>query len=175
MRVLWVTLTTVGEQRKKAFSLDAVAEELLFVTGPVVVAAIIVTTSASTGLLVTAAVVLIGMMGLTTSAVSAAQVGAVTTAKRSHRPLRQPGFVRVLVVLIAVGGVLGVVEIAAPALAEEQAAVAASGWLLAAFAAGSAIGGLIYAFSVVSWTVRSRRQNSLPSGSASTTHVASAG
>lgn len=143
MRVLWASLTTVGEQRKKAFSLDAVAEELLFVAGPVVVAAIIVATSASTGLLVTAAVVLIGTIGLTTSSVSGAQVGSVSTAMRAHRPLRQPGFTRVLLVLVAVGGVLGVVEIAAPALAEEQAAVAASGWLLAAFAAGSAIGGLV--------------------------------
>lgn len=144
MRVLWASLTTVGEQRKKAFSLDAVAEELLFVAGPVVVAAIIVATSASTGLLVTAAVVLIGTIGLTTSSVSGAQVGAVSTAMRSHRPLRQPGFTRVLLVLVAVGGVLGVVEIAAPALAEEQAAIAASGWLLAAFSVGSAIGGLVY-------------------------------
>lgn len=144
MRVLWASITTVGEQRKKAFSLDAVAEELLFVAGPVVVAAVIVATSASTALLVTAAVVLIGTIGLTTSSVSGAQFGSVSTAMRSHRPLRQPGFTRVLLVLVAVGGVLGVVEIAAPALAEEQAAVAASGWLLAAFAAGSAIGGVVY-------------------------------
>ena len=144
MRVLWASLTTVGEQRKKAFSLDAVAEELLFVAGPVVVAAIITATSASTALLVTGLVVLIGTIGLTTSAVSGAQVGAVLTAMRSHRPLRQPGFTRVLLVLVAVGGVLGVVEIAAPAVAEQQAAVAASGWLLAAFAVGSAIGGVIY-------------------------------
>ena len=144
MRVLWASLTTVGEQRKKAFSLDAVAEELLFVAGPVVVAAIITATSASTALLVTALVVLIGTIGLTTSSVSGTQVGAMLTAMRSHRPLRQPGFTRVLLVLVAVGGVLGVVEIAAPALAEEQAAVAASGWLLAAFSVGSAIGGVIY-------------------------------
>lgn len=144
MRVLWASLTTVGDQRKKAFSLDAVAEELLFVAGPVVVAAIITATSASTALLVTGLVVLIGTIGLTTSAVSGAQVGAVLTAMRSHRPLRQPGFTRVLLVLVAVGGVLGVVEIAAPAVAEQQAAVAASGWLLAAFAVGSAIGGVIY-------------------------------
>ena len=67
MRVLWASLTTVGEQRKKAFSLDAVAEELLFVAGPVVVAAIITATSASTALLVTGLVVLIGTIGLTTS------------------------------------------------------------------------------------------------------------
>lgn len=144
MRVLRASLTTPGDQRKKAFSLDAVAEELLFVVGPVIIAAIIVATSPSIGLLVTAAVVLVGTTALTTSPVSGAQHGTVTPAVRSHRPLNQPGFTRVLWVLTAVGCVLGAVEIVAPALAEQQDAVAASGWLLAAFAAGSAIGGLIY-------------------------------
>jgi hypothetical protein len=136
--------------RKKAFSLDAVAEELLFVAGPVIIAAIIVATSPSIGLLVTVVVVLIGTIGLTTSAVSGAQHGTPTTAARSHGPLSQPGFTRVLFVLIAVGCILRAVEIVSPALAEKQNAVAASGWLLAAFAAGGAIGGLIYGH--VRWT-----------------------
>lgn len=50
----------------------------------------------------------------------------------------------VLTVLLGVGGVLGVAEIAAPAIAKQLDAVAASGWLLAAFAGGSALGGLLY-------------------------------
>lgn len=144
MRVLWASLTALGDQPKKAFSLDAVAEELFFVAGPVAIAAIIVATSPSIGLLVTAAVLLVGTIGLTTSAVSGAQHGTATPTPRTHRPLKQPGFTRVLVVLTAVGCVLGTVEIVAPALAEKQNAVAVSGWLLAAIAAGSAIGGLIY-------------------------------
>lgn len=145
MRVVWSSLTEAGPQREKAFSLDAVAEELLFVGGPVAVTAIIVAAGPGAGLFVTAGVGLVGAAGLITSRASAAQSGRPPVAREHRsRPLAVPGFARVLVVLTGVGAVLGVVEIAAPALAEEQGAVAATGWLLAAFAAGSAAGGLLY-------------------------------
>lgn len=57
MRMIWASLTTAGDQRTKAFSIDAVCEELLFVAGPVVITAVIVASSPSTGLWVTAAAV----------------------------------------------------------------------------------------------------------------------
>ncbi|WP_223694927.1 MFS transporter [Leifsonia poae] len=142
--MVWSSLTTAGRQRSRAFSLDAVCEELLFVAGPVIVTAIIVTTSPSVGLWVTAGAVLVGTVGMTSSRSSRALRGSGEAAGRGDRPLRQPGFARVLIVLLGVGGVLGVAEIAAPAVAEQHGAIGASGWLLAAFAAGSAIGGLIY-------------------------------
>ncbi len=145
MRVVWSSLTDAGPQREKAFSLDAVAEELLFVGGPVAITAIIVASSRSVGLFVTAGVGLVGTLGLITSRASAALSGTPPRAREHRaRPLVVPGFLRVLVVLTGVGAVLGVVEIGAPALAADEGAVAVSGWLLAAFAAGSAAGGLLY-------------------------------
>ncbi|MFF2778573.1 MFS transporter [Streptomyces sp. NPDC058052] len=144
MRMVWASLTTAGDQRTKAFSLDAVCEELLFVAGPVIITAVIVTSSPSTGLWVTAAAVSLGTAAMTSSASSRALRGTGGSAAQGDRPLRQPGFARVLVVLLGVGGVLGVAEIAAPATAAEHDAVAASGWLLAAFAGGSALGGFLY-------------------------------
>lgn len=144
MRVIWASLTEPGEQRKQAFSVDAVAEELLFVVGPVVIAGVVASTSAAIGLVLTAVVVLVGTVGITTSAASRAQSPTMSDAAALHRPLRQPGFIRVLVVLVGVGCVLGVAEIAAPAVAERHGWVAGSGWLLAAFAVGSATGGVLY-------------------------------
>ncbi|WIB65793.1 MFS transporter [Curtobacterium sp. MCBD17_040] len=144
MRVIWASLTDQGEQRKQAFSLDAVAEELLFVIGPVVIAAVITATTAPVGLVLTAVVVLVGTVGITTSTASRAQTPNAGVTTKAERPLGQPGFPRVLLVLVGVGCVLGVAEIAAPAVAEAHGSVASSGWLLAAFAAGSAIGGVLY-------------------------------
>ncbi|WP_331749905.1 MULTISPECIES: MFS transporter [unclassified Streptomyces] len=144
MRMIWASLTTAGDQRTKAFSIDAVCEELLFVGGPVIITAVIVATSPGTGLWVTAAAVSLGTAAMTSSASSGALRGTGEKAARGDRPLRQPGFARVLIVLLGVGGVLGVAEIAAPAVAEQRDAVAASGWLLAAFAGGSALGGFLY-------------------------------
>lgn len=145
MRVVWSSLTRPGPQREKAFSLDAVAEELLFVGGPVAITGIIVATSPSVGLYITAGVGLVGTLGLITSRASAALSGNPPRAREHRtRPLAAAGFVRVLVVLTGVGAVLGVVEIGAPALATQHDAVPAAGWLLAGFAAGSAAGGLLY-------------------------------
>ncbi|MEU0074682.1 MFS transporter [Streptomyces sp. NPDC006332] len=144
MRMVWASLTTAGDQRTKAFSIDAVCEELLFVGGPVIITSVIVASSPSTGLWVTAAAVVFGTAAMTSSASSGALRGTGGSGARGDRPLRQPGFARVLIVLSGVGGVLGVAEIAAPAVAAQRDAVAASGWLLAAFAGGSALGGLLY-------------------------------
>ncbi|MEV4251367.1 MFS transporter [Streptosporangium canum] len=144
MRMIWASLTTAGDQRTKAFSIDAVCEELLFVAGPVIITAVIVASSPSTGLWVTAAAVSLGTAAMTSSASSGALRGTGGGVARGDRPLRQPGFARVLIVLLGVGGVLGVAEIAAPAAAAQHDAVSASGWLLAAFASGSALGGFLY-------------------------------
>ncbi|MER7404856.1 MFS transporter [Streptomyces sp. NPDC000070] len=144
MRMVWASLTTAGDQRTKAFSIDAVCEELLFVGGPVIITAVIVASSPSVGLWLTAAAVSFGTAAMTSSASSGALRGTGGSGARGDRPLRQPGFARVLIVLLGVGAVLGVAEIATPAVAAQHDAVAASGWLLAAFAGGSALGGFLY-------------------------------
>lgn len=79
MRMVWASLTTAGDQRTKAFSIDAVCEELLFVGGPVIITAVIVASSPSIGLWVTAAAVSLGTAAMTSSASSgrcAGQEGA---------------------------------------------------------------------------------------------------
>lgn len=58
MRVLWASVTPAGPIRTRAYSVDAVAEELTFTTGPVITAAIIAATSPLAGLLEHGAVVL---------------------------------------------------------------------------------------------------------------------
>jgi MFS family permease len=144
MRAIWSSLTVPGDQRRKAFSLDAVSEELLFVAGPVVITTVITTASPSTGLVLTAVTALIGTLGMVLSRASRSLAWVKLPRARGDQPLRQPGFARVLLVLAGVGGVVGVVEIAAPAFAIEYGSVELSGWLLAAFAAGSALGGIAY-------------------------------
>lgn len=144
MRVLWAAVTPEGPLRTRSYSVDAVAEELTFTTGPVVIAAIIATTSPLTGLLVTAAVVITGTLGMTSGAVSVQQKGSPHRLPPKDKPLSQQGFAPILVILLGVGVVLGAVEVAVPAYADRQNSVALAGWLLSAFAAGSAVGGLLY-------------------------------
>jgi hypothetical protein len=151
MRAAWTSITSPGDERTRALSLDATAEEVVFIVGPVVAASLSAAFSPSSALLAATIALLIGTLGLTTSKVSATLGGRAheTIDTRGARPLRQPGFARVLVVLFGVGVVLGAIEVVAPAVAVGDHHRGTSGWLLAALSVGSVIGGLVYGH--VSW------------------------
>lgn len=145
MRAYWASLTHGTALLAKAYSLDAVAEELLFVTGPLLVGLVVAVAPAAIALLGAAVVSLVGtllMVRWTASAAPPARAQSVVV--RTDQPLRQPGFPPLLVALIGVGVVLGTVEVAAPAFADHHGSRAATGSLLAALSIGSAVGGLLY-------------------------------
>lgn len=151
MRTAWASITSPGDQRTRALSLDATANEMVFIVGPVIAASLSAAFSPSSALLAATIALLIGTLGLATSRVSGTLRGRahapITPA--GPRPLMRPGFARVLVVLFGVGVVLGTIEVVAPAVAVGAHNRAASGWLLAALSVGSALGGLVYGH--VSW------------------------
>ena len=124
---------------------------MVFILGPIIAASLSAAVSPSSALLVATIGLLIGTLGLTTSRLSAGFAGRANDllVPAGPRPLRRPGFARVLVVLFGVGVVLGAVEVIAPAVAVEDHHRGASGWLLAALSVGSVIGGLLYGH--VSW------------------------
>lgn len=144
MRTIWRESTSEGTQRTRALSLDAIADDAVFIVGPVLTANLAAIFSANSALLVAATAVLVGTLGMTTSPASRGLRGEARTPGRTHGPLRRPGFVRVLVVLWGVGMVLGTVEVAVPALSLAHRDEAAAGWLLAGLSVGSAVGGLLY-------------------------------
>jgi predicted MFS family arabinose efflux permease len=151
MRTAWTGITAPGDQRTRALSLDATADEVVFIVGPVVAASLSTAFSPSSALLAAALALLVGTLGLTTSGVSGTLRGRAheKAGTSGPRPLGRPGFARALVVLFGVGGVLGTVEVVAPAVAVGADHRTASGWLLAALSVGSALGGLVYGH--VSW------------------------
>lgn len=145
MRVVWGSITPTTALRTRAYTLDAVAEELLFTVGPLVVAVVVAVASPAAALLVAAAASVVGTVTMTSSSASRALIGSsVTKATISGRPLRQRGFRPVLVALVGAGIILGVIEIAASAFAVDAGSRELAGPLMAGFAGGSAIGGLAY-------------------------------
>jgi Major Facilitator Superfamily len=146
MRTAWTSITSPGDQRTRALSLDATADEVVFIVGPVIAASLSTALSPSSALLAATIALLIGTLGLTTSQVSGKLRGRANepTAAAGPRPLRRPGFARVLVVLFGVGFVVGTIEVVAPAVAVGDHHRGASGWLLAAMSLGSALGGVAY-------------------------------
>ncbi|MFT2753273.1 MFS transporter [Clavibacter sp. Sh2088] len=155
MRVVWAALVPDPGMRTRAYSLDAVGEEVVFTVGPLIVAALVAVADPEVAVLASAAATMLGTLGMTSSPLSRAQgarpvpppgarAAGGRAGGRSADPLRQPLVIPLLVTLLGVGAVLGSVEVAVAALAERAGGTALAGPLLAAFAAGSAVGGLAY-------------------------------
>lgn len=148
MRALWVALTETPEQRRRAFSLDAVVQESLFTLGPVLVGGLIAWADPILALVVTAALILTGSIGLATSP-AARQHGTGTGTEDQARgsligPLRRPGFLPVLIAIAGIGLALGILEMSVAARALHSGHPASAGYLLALLSLGSAIGGLLW-------------------------------
>jgi MFS family permease len=144
MRALWADALR-GPSLAAAYSLESVVVELCFVLGPLLVASLTVVLGPSAPVLASAA--LAGVGGLWLSVTS--RVGAVQPHGERHGsrfgPLSSPAVRALLLTVAGVGASFGAIEVAVPAFVEEQGARASSaGVLLAVWAFGSIVGGLVY-------------------------------
>lgn len=127
-----------------AYALDGIAIETVFVTGPLLTALIVTLASPEVALLVAGAFAIGGTLLLVTT--PASRDFAPDPARERHLlgALASPG-VRTLVAISAPLGVsVGATEVTMTAFAADHGSKAAAGALLAAWAAGSGIGGLVY-------------------------------
>lgn len=162
MRVLWAALLPAPGLLRKALSLDAVLEEVLYLAGPVLAGAILLWMSPSTALLIPAALIVVGTVLMVSSpAMLPGQAPAEAEAsKRGGALLTDPRFAALLLPVLAAGVLVGTVYIAVPALIGATAlggdggSTAEAGIVLALFAAGSAAGGLVYGALRIGWSAR---------------------
>ncbi|MCN9240163.1 MFS transporter [Streptomyces sp. RY43-2] len=147
MRAVWSELLGDGELLRRAYSLDGVAEEVLFVCGPLVVGALVQVMPPAAGVALSALLVGAGTAAFVASPAVArlrpAEVGAEGPGDarrvRGGRAIAQP-----VAVAAGVGLALGAVELLVMAFADQRhhgGGVVA--WVLAALSAGSAVGGLL--------------------------------
>ncbi|WP_344388662.1 MFS transporter [Streptomyces vastus] len=153
MRAVWGELIADRRLLQRAYSLDGVAEELTFVTGPLLVGLVVGFAPPAAGVAVSAALVGAGTLGFATSP---AVRGVAVRASRVRLRLRGwQGLLQPVVVAGGVGLALGAVELLVLAFAEQRHhgddTVA---WVLAALSAGSAVGGLLNG--TVNWRVSAR-------------------
>ncbi|GAA3480092.1 MFS transporter [Streptomyces yanii] len=160
MRTLWKGLVPDRELLRRAYSLDGVAEELLFVTGPLLVGLLVKVAEPAAGVAVSAALVLVGTSTLVASpALRGTGVRRPRTKPLSAAPSRKrlfgvAGLRHAAAVAAGVGLCLGALDLLVVAFADRHGQDAAVAWVLAALSAGSAVGGLAYG--AVSWRASSR-------------------
>jgi predicted MFS family arabinose efflux permease len=168
MRANWRRLTEGTSLKPRAYGLDSVTEETLYLIGPLIAGLLVAVGPARWALALTAALLVAGTLGMVAapparhrepraalkpSAVSSARAPAATARGRlSSRlrtvdlgPLRLPALRRLLAVILAVGAGTSVVYTCLAVTAQDHGKPGAAGLLEAAFAVGSVTGGLLWA------------------------------
>lgn len=144
LRALWPSVLRGRDQLHTAYSLDAVAQEVMFAVGPLIVALTVSLWSAGTALVALHAVGVLGTLWVITSSPSRTWR---SEARTPHwlGPLRAPGLLVVLGALLFVGVALGSITVAALAYAEDgRGGTTTYGVLTAALGVGGLVGGLAY-------------------------------
>ncbi len=142
VRSRWSRLLAGGALVDAAFSLEGIADELIFITGPVLVVTLAAALSPVTGVLVTGALSVIGVLGLTRQRRSEPPAAPVT---RTYGPaLRSPGLRVLIAMTVCLGAMFVAVDLATIAFAQHHGGKAAAGPLLGLYGLGSAIAGVWY-------------------------------
>lgn len=144
LRVLWREVTISDAQLRAALSLDACAQEVVFIVGPLLVLGVDAVTQAQVTLAAAALLGLAGTIALATAAPTRRWQPAPSRRVDALGPLRAAGPRTLAVALLGAGIALGAINVAALALAEEHRAPALSTLMPAALAVGSLTGGLVY-------------------------------
>lgn len=141
VRARWAYVLDDSAQRQTAFALEAVADETVYMTGPIIVTLLATAVHPVAGL---SAALLAGVLGT-----------YLLSAQRSTEPPPHPQVVNrreqprmpwatvvpLSVVCLALGSLFGAAEVTTVAFSEEQGAKAYAGVLLAIWATGSLIAG----------------------------------
>jgi MFS family permease len=141
IRVRWTHLLRGSHRLPTALAMESVVDEFVFIVGPVLVTFLSTTGHATSGVVTAFALATVG------SLLFAAQHRTEPPpAPHEHRngpsAMRTPGLRVLFVVGAAVGAILGCLEIALVAFADEQGAKSLSGVLIAGLAVGSMASGI---------------------------------
>jgi predicted MFS family arabinose efflux permease len=142
MRVEWQGLLGPGDPRlAQAYAFESAAQVAMFVIGPLLAAAGVALVGPGLTLSATAALMLAGGLAFASQA-------AVERRDEEHAhvrsPIRLPGVLTLVLVTLLADTALGVVDVTLIAFANLRGYPEAGGVLIALFAAGSVLGGLLY-------------------------------
>lgn len=144
MRTLWHGLLPDRALLPRAYSLDTVCDELVFVAGPLLAGLLTAVAAPALGIALSAALAAVGVLGLST----APGTRRDPPGPAAPRPARGPRLGTVPLVpaaaATATGVILGSTGLLAVAFTQRHGQPAAVAWVEAALAVGSTLGGLAY-------------------------------
>jgi MFS family permease len=155
IRVRWTHLLRGSHRLPTALAMESVVDEFVFIVGPVLVTFLSTTGHATSGVVTAFTLAAVGSLLF-----AAQRRTEPPPAPHEHRngpsAIRTPGLRVLFVVGAAVGAILGTLEIALVAFADEQHAKSLSGVLIAGLALGSMASGI--GWGTVHWRLPLRRR-----------------
>jgi len=156
VRARWAALLD-RDGRQTAFAFEAVADEVVFVLGPPLVTLLATLLAPPVGFLTGIAFGVAGGLSLAGQRDTEPPLHPVDpSATRRRRSVVTPALLVVTVTYLAVGGLFGAIDVVVIGFAEEEGAQALSGLVLAVFAGGSLVAGLVYGLARLPGTLASR-------------------
>ena len=145
VRARWSHILRDPRELHTAYSLESALDEVVFIVGPVLATTLASGVAPTAALLVPVAGMLVGgYWFLTLRATQPAPTPRVVGSPRSRAVMRSGGMVVIAVVFVAIGTIFGATEVSTVAFAQERGRPALAGVVLAIFALGSMISGLLY-------------------------------
>lgn len=151
VRARWSALLSGSPLLPAAFALESVADEVIFVAGPVLVTLLAARVHPAAGLLLAAATCVAGTLLLAAQRAtepSPRQVGLAPDerARRADRGhlLPAPGLVTLVPVYVCFGAMIAAIDLSTVGFAQTYGHKAAAGFILGGYALGSACAGLWY-------------------------------
>ncbi|MDP4013942.1 MAG: hypothetical protein U0990_08965 [Candidatus Nanopelagicales bacterium] len=142
VRARWSAMLTGTDEIRPAFSLEAVIDELVFMLGPLAVTWLCVYIADQTGLIAAAALVVLGS-GWLASQRSTQPPPRPKRQQHGNAKLLVRTMIIVTVLMALLGAIFGSFEVTTVAFSESEGAEALTGWMLALYAGGSLIAGLV--------------------------------
>lgn len=142
IRTRWASVVRTDAERHTAFAVEAVVDEVVFVTGPGLVTFLSTLYAPQTGLLVAIGLGTVGTVLLAAQRRTAPPAHPVDVDVPTD-PMPWVRLLPIALAAIALGALFGALEVGTVAVAEDDGHKAASGALLAIFSLGSMAAGLI--------------------------------
>ncbi|WP_349826914.1 MFS transporter [Brevibacterium litoralis] len=160
IRARWSHVTRTPKQLDLAFSWEAVLDEILFVSGPIIVTALATALFPPAGLILSILTTTVGSFLLYRQTdTEPPAVPKETDKVLKGKVLSNPGILLTVVAHFLLGAAFGAIDVVAVAFAEEQGHKELSGLLLAAFALGSLFAGLV--FGAIDWKIPTHRRQAM--------------
>jgi MFS family permease len=143
VRARWLVLYRGSPHLHTAFSFESVVDELCFILGPIISVGLCVSVFPEAGPLAAIAFFTVGVLLFTM------QRGTEPPAHprpegKTQTVMRIRGLQALVLILVAIGAVFGTVDVVTIAFAEEQHHTGSASFVLATYAAGSCLAGIVF-------------------------------